>query len=167
MLNPDRRCRSLLEQSQFSEPTNFDEIDNDDDDAGRGRTPFLWLAPLFVRGRPSDPVIRDWSEFPAYLARRQHQPHNNALPVCLSCIFISRQREKRREEPSLLPLVFAIGPQNALVPGYSCVLTVNTLPLSLSLSLSPSKGEKWPRQKEPSSIHAFLPCSLPPASPAH
>ena len=66
---------------------------------------------------------------------------------------------ERQQQPFLS--IFAIGAQN----GYSCVLTVNT-PLSF---LSASKGEeKWPRQKEPSSIHApgCLPVCLSACPPA-
>ena len=92
--------------------------------------------------------------------RRQHEPSNNGLSARMTVTayhaFLSfPSRQTKREEKSLIPppspSLFAIGPQNALVPGYSCVLTVNTLPLS------PPLHEKWPRQKEPSSIHAFPP----------
>ena len=93
--------------------------------------------------------------------RRQHEPSNNGLSARMTVTayhaFLSfPSRQTKREEKSLIPLsspLFAIGPQNALVPGYSCVLTVNTLP-----SLSPS-----PREMASTKGAIIHPC--PPATP--
>ena len=152
MLNPDRRCRSLLEQSQFSEPTNFDEFDNDDDD---GHLFCGWhsAAPLFVwetrRPRRSS-NIRDWPEFPTYLvasatAALKRRPAYHA--------FLSLPpRQTEREEP-FSPLFCYRAPKRSRSRLFLCP----NCQYSLSLSLRRKERNGLDKRSHHPSMSSCLP----------
>ena len=117
---PKRQC---LRRGNFSSPpilTNF---------IRSAMSPFFVARTNICSGDPTTPSsIRDWSEFPAYLDATTAT--TTSLPAAYHA-FLSLDR-KRREEWRLFrpsPLFCYRAPKRSpLVPGYSCVLTVNTLP---------------------------------------